>query len=224
MKNRTIKLSLIIALVAILTVVGVSATLAAYTTKIDGTITGTVAQWEFTAESEQAEVPFKFDLNKLNHNKAKHDKIWAGDTGSFTIKLTNNSDINAAYTIDLNAIAAENGVRFYLGALNEKVMEKKDDINLELDTLKGLETTHSLTPVTATTADQITGIISKKTDSTAGTEEITISWIAYGPTDANSNGSIDANENFTFPTNAAFTITATGTADGATDAILGAKA
>lgn len=119
MKKMSIFALLLAAVV--MTSYSVSGTYAKYTSTSTGTDSARVAQWSFKVGPTEIATTntFDFDLFETtytNVESANGDKIIApGTEGSFDIVLTNNSEVNATYTIAYTADTGNIPVEFSLG-------------------------------------------------------------------------------------------------------------
>lgn len=120
-KQRFFMLGIITVLVAVLSLTFVSSTFAKYTSTVSGSDTARVAKWEWKSESEVLDETIKFDLFdtiKDEDGNAEDDVfnkkgdgkpvIAPGTSGSFELKFTNNSEVNAQYKIDYTVV--KNGI------------------------------------------------------------------------------------------------------------------
>lgn len=102
-KKFTVLVGLLMAVVV--TGYSVSGTYAKYTETFNGTSsTATIAKWNFSVNDNAGAATFTFDLlETLDVNDSLIDTsakmIAPGSTGKFTIKLNNQSDVKAKYTI-----------------------------------------------------------------------------------------------------------------------------
>ena len=120
-KQRFFMLGIITVLVAVLSLTFVSSTFAKYTSSVTGSDFARVAKWEWKSGSEVLNDTITFDLfntikdengsaeadvfNKLGDPKTV---IAPGTSGSFELKFTNNSEVNAKYKIDYTVV--KNGI------------------------------------------------------------------------------------------------------------------
>ena len=103
-------------LVAVLpTTCAIAGTFAKYTTEVEASATARVAKWAFTLEGASIANDFTFDLfdytdGNVDVNGLNDDAkvIAPGTTGEFAIDLTNNSEVNAQYTISFEETNANN--------------------------------------------------------------------------------------------------------------------
>ena len=99
MKKSTLgRVGLLTLVLCLTSVCLLGGTLAKYTTTITGTGSGTVASWNFTANSEASAYGFTLA------GTGTSSKILPGDSGTFDIALSNTSDVAADYTIALSSL------------------------------------------------------------------------------------------------------------------------
>ncbi len=113
-KNKAMRVASAMLVAALLTTCVISGTFAKYTSSASGTDTATVAKWSFKVNAEQIaksgdEATVKFNLfdtikdeDGTKETDVIADKIAPGTSGSFAITLSNDSEVNAKYTIALN--------------------------------------------------------------------------------------------------------------------------
>ena len=125
-KNRLFVLGIITMFVAILSLTLVSGTMARYTSSVSATDTAKAAKWAFVVNEEDvvnetAEV-FTIDLFKAteiyNVGTSTNDEnvkdgttvaiIAPGTQGKFAIEITNESEVSAKYTIQLEEVGTSN--------------------------------------------------------------------------------------------------------------------
>ena len=108
-KNKTMRLAAILLVCVLLTTSVISGTFAKYISTATGSSTARVAKWDITVEDKKLNVDntditfnlFDYtdanvDVNGLNDDAKV---IAPGTSGSFKFDLTNNSEVNAKYTI-----------------------------------------------------------------------------------------------------------------------------
>ena len=114
-KNRLSRFAILVLILAMTSMTLVSGTFAKYTSEISGTATGTVAKWAWTIGDDEiksaSDVTNGFTLNLFDTIKDSNltsdetdvsgDLIAPGTSGQFEIELTNDSEVNAQYAIDL---------------------------------------------------------------------------------------------------------------------------
>ena len=110
-KNYTMRIAAGVMTAALLSTCAISSTFAKYTSESTGTATARVAKWDilFGDETTMSET-FTFDLYSTLYDttansaeadvKTGDDAIIApGTQGSFVVKITNNSEVTAKYTV-----------------------------------------------------------------------------------------------------------------------------
>ena len=110
-KNYTMRIAAGVMTAALLSTCAISSTFAKYTSESTGTATARVAKWDilFGDETTMSET-FTFDLYSTLYDtmanspetdvKTDGDAIIApGTQGSFAVKITNNSEVTAKYTV-----------------------------------------------------------------------------------------------------------------------------
>lgn len=107
-KRSTANLTLVVLLLVILSLIGVSGTYAKYTTTVTGTGTAIVAKWNFKVGNTQTDT-FTVNLaeNATGVLVGGVKKILPGSTGTFPITVTNNGDVEAELTVEVDKSAAE---------------------------------------------------------------------------------------------------------------------
>ena len=105
-KNTFMRVASALLVAVLLTTCAIAGTFAKYTTEVEASATARVAKWAFILEDESIANDFTFnlfdytdgnvDVNGLNDDAKV---IAPGTTGEFAIDLTNNSEVNAQYTI-----------------------------------------------------------------------------------------------------------------------------
>ena len=104
-KNKMMRIASVLLVAVLLSTCAISGTFAKYTTTATTSDTARVAKWAFTLEGAPIANNFTFDLFEYTDNNVDVDGngsenvIAPGTTGSFEINLTNNSEVNAKYTI-----------------------------------------------------------------------------------------------------------------------------
>ena len=120
-KNKVMRFASCLLVLAIMTTCAISATFAKYTTTARGSSAATVARWSFTVNGQQivtANPSINFNLfTTVNDTKdstptkesdVADGKIAPGTCGSFELKLANNSEVNALYSIQLSELNPSN--------------------------------------------------------------------------------------------------------------------
>ena len=108
-KNRTMKLACVLLALAIMTSCFVGGTFAKYTSTANGTATATVAKWSFKQGTTELEgddtVTFNlFETIKEEDGSADESAVVTGliapgTSGAFALEITNDSEVNAKYSI-----------------------------------------------------------------------------------------------------------------------------
>lgn len=112
-KNHTMRIAAGVMTAALLSTCAISSTFAKYTSESTGTATARVAKWDilFGEEKTTMSKTFTFDLystlydttaNNEETDVKKGDdvtRIAPGTQGSFAVKITNNSEVTAKYTV-----------------------------------------------------------------------------------------------------------------------------
>ena len=117
-KNKMMRIASVLLVAVLLSTSVISGTFAKYTSTSEGTDSARVAKWSFkVGEKDIATQDFEFDLfNTTTYTDANVDTdgngsevvIAPGTQGNATVTLTNNSEVNAKYTVAFTAV--ENGV------------------------------------------------------------------------------------------------------------------
>ena len=105
-KQRFFMLGIITVLVAVLSLTFVSSTFAKYTSTVTGSDKARVAKWAFSTVDLAAKT-VEFDLFKSDYTESHVDKdgngsevvIAPGTTGKFEFTVTNNSEVDAIYSV-----------------------------------------------------------------------------------------------------------------------------
>lgn len=109
-KNRLFILGIFTVMVALVSLSLVSGTWAKYTSTVSGEDSATVAKWDVKYNSTSgaaSETTIEFNLFSTikdsngtdNETDVETDLIAPGTSGSFSFKLSNDSDVNATYSI-----------------------------------------------------------------------------------------------------------------------------
>ena len=104
-KNRMMRVASALLVAVLLTTCCISGTFAKYTSSSTDSDTARVAKWAFELEGAAMQNTFTFDLftytdpNVDVDGNGSEKVIAPGTTGVFEINLTNNSEVNAQYTI-----------------------------------------------------------------------------------------------------------------------------
>lgn len=112
-KNHTMRIAAGVMTAALLSTCAISSTFAKYTSESTGTATARVAKWDilFGDDEPTMSETFTFDLYSTlydttadsteTHVKTDDDvkRIAPGTQGSFAVKITNNSEVTAKYTV-----------------------------------------------------------------------------------------------------------------------------
>ena len=113
-KNRTMKVAALLLALTLMTSCFVGGTFAKYATSVNSTDTARVALWAFTVGEDDIRT-FEFDLfDYLDQNvdvngKRDNEKVIApGTEGEFVLDLTNNSEVNATYSLAFDITNANN--------------------------------------------------------------------------------------------------------------------
>ena len=116
--NKMMRIASVLLVAVLLSTCAISGTFAKYTSSSTGTDTARVAKWNFTVGGTDITTSntFTFNLFDTAYVESNVDKdgdgsevvIAPGTTGSASVTLTNNSEVNATYAVDFSA--TENGV------------------------------------------------------------------------------------------------------------------
>ena len=114
--NNTLKTFSLLLLIVILALILIASTYAKYTTKLTGSSDTTIAKWAWTINNNDVskdDTEFTFDLFKTikdtdggTEADVTTQKIAPGTKGSFSIEVTNASDVNAEYSLTLTETKA----------------------------------------------------------------------------------------------------------------------
>jgi len=115
--NKTLRFSLVLLVVALLSTCVISGTFAKYTSTASGSDTATVAKWSFKAMGDEIAVTgtaptLKFNLfdtindfgTSTEEADVKSGAIAPGTCGSFEIKVQNTAEVTVKYTISLEEV------------------------------------------------------------------------------------------------------------------------
>lgn len=119
-KNKMMRIASVLLVAVLLSTCAISGTFAKYVSEATGSDTARVAKWAFNVgDSNIAQTnTFVFDLfgsytdaNVDVDGSGSENVIAPGTTGSFAIKLTNNSEVTAVYSINFTEVrtASNNG-------------------------------------------------------------------------------------------------------------------
>lgn len=116
-KNRTLRVSALLLALTLITTCFVGGTFAKYTSSTTGSGTATVAKWSFKVNGTEfattTPATLTFDLfktindtgNTADEGDVADAKIAPGTSGSFALKVKNESEVNATYTVALTETA-----------------------------------------------------------------------------------------------------------------------
>ena len=102
-KNKMMRIASVLLVAVLLSTCVISGTFAKYTSSATSTDTATVAKWDITVEDVELGATtetFTFDIF--------NDKLAPGMSGTFELNITNNSDVNAVYSLDFTVTNASN--------------------------------------------------------------------------------------------------------------------
>ena len=114
--NNSLKTFALLLLIVMLALILIASTYAKYTTKLTGSSDTTIAKWAWTINNNSVskdDTEFTFDLFKTikdtdggTEADVTTQKIAPGTKGSFSIEVTNASDVNAEYSLTLTETKA----------------------------------------------------------------------------------------------------------------------
>ena len=114
--NNSLKTFALLLLIVMLALILIASTYAKYTTKLTGSSDTTIAKWAWTINNNDVsedDTEFTFDLFKTikdtdggTEADVTTQKIAPGTKGSFSIEVTNASDVNAEYSLTLTETKA----------------------------------------------------------------------------------------------------------------------
>ena len=114
--NSSLKTFALLLLIVMLALILIASTYAKYTTKLTGSSDTTIAKWAWTINNNAVskdDTEFTFDLFKTikdtdggTEADVTTQKIAPGTKGSFSIEVTNASDVNAEYSLTLTETKA----------------------------------------------------------------------------------------------------------------------
>ena len=114
--NNSLKTFALLLLIVMLALILIASTYAKYTTKLTGSSDTTIAKWAWTINNNyvsEDDTEFTFDLFKTikdtdggTEADVTTQKIAPGTKGSFSIEVTNASDVNAEYSLTLTETKA----------------------------------------------------------------------------------------------------------------------
>ena len=159
-KNKTMRIASLLLVLALLTTCFVGTTFAKYTSSAEGTDVAQVAKWDISVNDTQITVPnpnvsFNLFSTIVDTVDGQTDadvtagKIAPGTKGAFSLKVTNDSEVSATYTISL-AVAQPAGytipIKFYSDEAMQTEIQPGNDG-------KYVFTGEKLDPVGGTTAE-----------------------------------------------------------------------
>ena len=111
--NKLVKFTMFVLLITIVAIVLVVGTYAKYTSDASGSSTATVAKWQIKANGtditvDDATIAFNLfetindTANTAQETDVKAGLIAPGTAGSFNLKVKNESEVTAKYSIDLS--------------------------------------------------------------------------------------------------------------------------
>ena len=188
-KNRTMKIATLMLALTLITCCFVGSTFAKYTSEATGTATATVAKWDVTVADVTlgtAEQNFTFDLfktitdtkegtPKADGQSVADNVIAPGTSGTFTIELTNNSEVDAQFDIVFsingaavpftwtvkcgeqqnNTLTGFNAVAFDMEETVEVVVSWEWPFDANDDTALGVATSKTVTVTADVTVTQV---------------------------------------------------------------------
>lgn len=111
-KNRMMRLASVLLVLCLLTTSVISGTFAKYTSSNTATATATVAKWDVKLDDKAFTDSITFDFTEAwtdSDGSAETDvvskKLAPGTKGSFDLKVTNSSEVNAQFKIDFDLTA-----------------------------------------------------------------------------------------------------------------------
>ena len=126
-KNRTMRVAVLMLALTLITCCFVGSTFAKYASDIKGTDSVQVAKWAFNVgdkDAATAQEKFTFNLfdtildteagddNQYTEHDVAATKIAPGTKGSFTIALSNTSDVTARYMAEFDITSAPTNLKF----------------------------------------------------------------------------------------------------------------
>ena len=112
-KNKMMRIASVLLVAVLMSTCAISGTFAKYVSTSTGSDTARVAKWDFTIGGTDITTSntFTFDLFTTAYDEENVDKdgngsevvIAPGTTGSASVTLTNNSEVNANYAVDFSA-------------------------------------------------------------------------------------------------------------------------
>ena len=117
--NKLVKFTMFVLLITIVAIVLVSGTYAKYTSEVSGESTATVAKWSITVNENELAAEnstVTFDLfktindtgNTADETDVADGLIAPGTAGSFNLKVKNESEVTAKYSIDFVLVNTSN--------------------------------------------------------------------------------------------------------------------
>ena len=113
-KNKMMRIASVLLVAVLLSTCAISSTFAKYTTEFTGTSTAKVAKWDVKVANSSEDFTFNImDTIYENVDGTVEDEdvadgvIAPGTKGSFSVVVTNNSEVNATYVVALSDEAAE---------------------------------------------------------------------------------------------------------------------
>lgn len=142
------RIALLALALALVTTGIVGGTLAMYKTEVNGTGSITAAKWNFTVGNQAEDVgtgDYTLSLVPEEYSNVASGMIAPGTTGKFTVCATNDSDVDAVYTITFTAENVPANLKFYqstdgttkgaeITAAEGTYTVKTDDVLTEADT------------------------------------------------------------------------------------------
>lgn len=119
-KNTMMRLASVLLVAVLMTTCVISGTFAKYTSTVSASSTATVAKWSFKVNDDEiattSSPTVKFDLfttvneadTTTTEEHVSSNKIAPGTGGSFTIKVKNDSEVTAQYTITFTETNTDN--------------------------------------------------------------------------------------------------------------------
>ena len=118
-KNKMMRIASVLLVAVLLSTCAISSTFAKYTTEFTGTTSAKVATWSVNvADADVNNKTFNFNIMDTivdvetgdddgTDDDVASQRIAPGTKGSFSVVVTNNSEVNATYVVELSDAAAD---------------------------------------------------------------------------------------------------------------------
>lgn len=108
-RNNSVKALILMLVLTMLALIALSGTYARYVTISNGTGTAVVAKWDISFKNGETDYSETFEIDlaeTMTSDDSSNDFIQPGSAGSFTITVTNNSDVPATVVATVSDLSS----------------------------------------------------------------------------------------------------------------------